>query len=231
MRERGVAMSGREVVFGKRGASAKAPPPRREGPSEAFLAASEAARAAFLRGDFDQESDAEPAPARSSAALDEEADMRRYIGANWPGYRDLWLAMKDTAALAPSRCYAAGALTSFWLLYRKRYALALMVMALQFGGAYAAPDFGALIDLAIALIFGRYGKAMVVREGLAAIARVRGERRAAGDARIRVARAGGTSVIAPIAGALLAGWLLFAASGETPGDAGALLNELLGVKI
>ena len=225
-------MAGQEVVFGKRGAPAKpAAPPRREAPSAAFLAASEAARAAFLHGHPDRELDAEPALSGRSAARDEEADMRRFIGANWTGYRELWRKMKDAPDLAPSRSYGAAAFTGLWLLYRKRYALALMVMALQFGGAYAAPDFGALIDLAIALIFGRYGKAMVVPEGLAAIARVRGERRAAGDARIRVARAGGTSVIAPIAGALLAGWLLFAASGETPGDAGALLNELLGVKI
>ncbi len=220
-------MSRQEVVFGKRDAPAKGAPPRREGPSEAFLAASEAARAAFLRGDSGLESDAEPAPAGPSASRDEEADMRRYIGANWPGYRDLWLAMKDAPALAPSRCVAAAAFSSLWLLYRKRYGLGLMVMALQFGGAYAAPDFGALIDLAIALIFGRYGKAIVVRDGLAVIAGIRGEHGAADDARIRIARAGGTNVIAPIAGALLACWLLFAASGEAAGDGGALLGALL----
>ncbi len=224
-------MSPQEAVFGKRGAPAKRAPVQRETPSEAFLAASAAAQAAFVHGEEDRESDAEPAPPASSAARGEEADMRRYIGANWPDYRDLWLAMKDAPALAPSRCFAAAAFSALWLLYRKRYALALGVMALQFGGAYAAPDFGALIDLAIALFFGRYGKAMVVRDALGAIARIRGEHGAADDARLRIVRAGGTSLIAPIVGALVAGWLLLGASGQAAGDLAGLLNALLGVKI
>ena len=106
--------------------------------------------------------------------------------------------------LAPSRSFAAAAFTGLWLLYRKRYALGLMVMALQFGVTIAMPEFGALIDLALALAFGRYGKAIVVRDGLAAIAAARGEGGAADDASLRIARAGGTSLIAPIAGALVA---------------------------
>jgi len=228
--ERGVAMAGPEIVFGKRGVAAKAAPPRREAPSEAFLAASEAARSAFRRGGSDRDWAAEPAPEESPAPRDEEADMRRYIGANWPRYRDLWLKLKDAPALAPSRCFAAAAFTGLWLLYRRRTALALGVIALQFGGAYAAPYFGALIDLAVALFFGRYGKSMVVNDGLAAIARIRGESGAAADADVRIARAGGTSLIAPIVGALFAGWLLLTASGEAPGDAATLLNALLGVR-
>jgi hypothetical protein len=221
-------MPGQEVVFGKRGGPAKNPPPGREAPSQAFLAASEAARAAFLRGDWDREPDAEPGPAARPAARDDEADMRRFVGANWPGYRDVWLAMKDAAGLAPSRSLAAAAFTGLWLLYRKRYALGLMVMALQFGVTIVMPGFGALIDLALALAFGRYGKAIVVRDGLAAIAAIRGEGGAADEASLRIARAGGTSLLAPIAGALVALWLVFAASGEAAGDAGALLGALLG---
>lgn len=220
-------MSGQEVVFGKRGAPAKRPPPQREARSEAFLAASEAARAAFLRRDLDRDRDGEPAPAARSAARDEEADMRRFIGANWAGYRDVWLAMKDAAGLAPSRSFAAAAFTGLWLLYRKRYALGLMVMALQFGVTIAVPEFGALIDLALAVAFGRYGKAIVMRGGLAAIAAARGEGGAADEASLRIARAGGTSLVAPIAGGLVAGWLIFTASGEAAGDAGALLGALL----
>ncbi|MGD0183704.1 MAG: hypothetical protein ABSC25_00455 [Roseiarcus sp.] len=225
-------MAGQEVVFGKRGAPAKpAAPPRREAPSAAFLAASEAARAAFLHGHPDRELDAEPALSGRSAARDEEADMRRFIGANWAGYRDLWLKMKDAPALAPSRSYAAAAFTGLWLLFRRRYGLVLTVMALQFGVTFAAPLFGAPLDLVVALIFGRYGKALVVRDGFAAIARIRGERGAADDADLRIAQAGGTSVIALIAGAFLALWLLLIVSGEAPRDAGALLDALVGVKI
>jgi hypothetical protein len=206
-------MSGQGVVFGKRGAPAgRAPPPRREVPSETFLAASEAARAAFVRGDSGSGPEAAPTPAGPAAALDEEADMRRFIGANWAGYRHLYFAMKDAPGLAPSPSLAAAAFSSLWLLYRKRYALGLMVLALQFGGGYAAPDWGALIDLAAAFVFGRYGKAMVVRAGLAAVARIRGERDAPEEARQRIARAGGTTIVAPILGALLAGSLHFAVS-------------------
>jgi hypothetical protein len=224
-------MSGQEVVFGKRGAPAQRAAPRREKPSPAFLAASEAARAAFLRGDLDSAADVEPAPAAGPARFDEEADMRRFIGANWTGYRELWRKMKDAPDLAPSRSYGAAAFTGLWLLYRKRYALGFLTMALQFGATFNAPEIGALVDLALAFFFGRYGKAIVVRDGLAAIAKLKGECGAADDIDVRIVRAGGTTLVAPIAGALLASWLLIAASGEAAGEGGAILAALLGVKI
>jgi hypothetical protein len=183
------------------------------------------------------DSDAGLLPAGHSAYFDDEADMRRYIGPNWPKYRDLWLAMKGAPAYVPSRCYAAAVLTSLWLLYRKRYALAFGVMALQLIVTFTLLDFGGLIDLAIALVLGRYGKSIVVRDGLAAIARIRGATGAADDdGYSRIVRAGGTNIVAPIAGALIAGaliaglfvanWRFLVASGEPPGDAAALLNAL-----
>jgi hypothetical protein len=226
-RERGGAMAGQEVVFGMRGAPVRrTAPARREAPSAAFLAVSEAARAAMLPGGADAERGGEPTASGRSAARDEEADIRRFVGANWQGYRALWLAMKDAPTLAPSRSYPAAAFTFLWLLYRRRYGLALTVMALQFGVAFAAPLFAAPLDLVVALFFGRYGKALVVRDGLAAIARIRGERNVGDDAELNIARAGGTSVLAPIAGALFVCWALLAASGV-----GALIGALAGVKI
>ncbi len=225
-------MAREEIVFGKRVAPARrTAPPRREEPSAAFLAVSEAARAAFRHGDPDRQLDVEPAPSSRSAARDEEADMRRFVGANWEGYRGLWLAMKDARALAPSRSYAAAAFTGLWLLYRRRYGLAFAVMALQWGVLYAAPVYGAPIDLVVAFLFGRYGKALVVRDGLAVIAGIRGERGAPDDAEARIARAGGTSVLAPLAGALFACWALLAACGEAPSGVAALVDALAGVKI
>jgi hypothetical protein len=71
----------------------------------------------------------------------------------------------------------------------------------------------------------------VVRDGLAAIAKLKGECGAADDIDVRIVRAGGTTLVAPIAGALLASWLLIAASGEAAGEGGAILAALLGVKI
>lgn len=71
---------------------------------------------------------------------------------------------------------------------------------------------------------------MVVRASLAVIAKVRGECGAADEIDVRIARAGGTSLVAPIAGALFAFWLVIAASGEAAGQGGALLGALLGVK-
>jgi hypothetical protein len=167
--------------------------------------------------------------------LDDEADMRRYIGPNWPKYRDVWLAMKGEPSLVPSRSLAAAIFTSLWLLYRKRYMLALAVMALQVVAAFGLLDLGGLIDLAIAVILGRYGKSIVVRDGVAAIATIRSVTGAEDDVYLQIVRAGGTNIIAPIVGASLvsalvasvfvAGWHLLTASSNAPGDA-ALFDAL-----
>jgi hypothetical protein len=215
-------MSGQDVEFGKRRTRTAPPQPRRDDASEAFVTASLAARSAFLKGDSAWEADSEAAA--GSAPVDDEADMMRYIGPNWPRYRDLWLMKRG--AFAPSRSYAAAAFTSLWLLYRKRYALGLLVMAMQIGCAYAAPRFAIVADLAWATFLGRYGKSIVVRDGFAAIARIRSEAGPDGDARARISGAGGTSLIAPIAGALLLGWLTFAASAGGTEDGAALLSIL-----
>jgi hypothetical protein len=181
-----------------------------------------------LHGGSDGDSDAGRSLLGHPAYIDDEADMRRYIGPNWPKYRNLWLVMKDVPTLVPSRCYAAAAFSSLWLLYRKRYALAFGVMALQLVVTFALPDFGGLIDLAVALILGRYGKSIVVRDGLVAIARIRAATGAADDdSYSRIVRAGGTNIVAPIAGALIAAaliagmsvasWQFPVANGQAPG--------------
>jgi hypothetical protein len=188
-----------------------------------------------LHGGSDGDSDAGGSLRGHPAYIDDEADMRRYIGPNWPKYRNLWLVMKDQPTLLPSRCYTAAAFSSLWLLYRKRYALAFGVGALQLVVSFALPDFGGLIDLAVALILGRYGKSIVVRDGLVAIARIRGATGAADyDIYSRIVRAGGTNIAAPIAGALVAAaliagmsaasWQFPVANGQVSGDAAALFN-------
>jgi hypothetical protein len=109
------------------------------------------------------------------------------------------------------------------------------VGALQLVVSFALPDFGGLIDLAVALILGRYGKSIVVRDGLVAIARIRGATGAADyDIYSRIVRAGGTNIAAPIAGALVAAaliagmsaasWQFPVANGQVSGDAAALFN-------
>jgi hypothetical protein len=209
------AVSGRQVVFGKRGASTLRPAarPAPEHDSRAYLETAAAARAAFRDGGpSGADEPSRPAVAEPS----EEAGMRDYIGANWRRYRPLWLEMKGAPGLKRSRSLAAGAFASLWLLYRKQYRIGAAILAAQAAMTYEAAAWSPVFDLAVAAFLARYGKSIVVLGAMAANDRIRSAGLSPDIAAIRIAGAGGVSLIAPIVGALaLAGAYLCAADGST----------------
>ncbi len=206
------AVSSRHAVFGKRGVPIVAPPPRMPAlGSAAYLETIAAARAAYRDGaPFVADEPTRPAAAEAS----DEAGMRDYFGSNWRRYRPLWLEMKGAPGLKPSRSLAAAVFSSLWLLYRKQYRVGAAILAAQAAMTYGAVEWSAVFDLAVAAFLARYGKSIVVLGAMAAIDRIRSAGLSRDITAIRIAGAGGVSLIAPIVGALaLAGAYLSAPDG------------------
>ncbi len=129
--------------------------------------------------------------------------MRDYIGANWRRYRPLWLEMRGAPGLKASRSLAAAIFSSLWLLYRKQYGVGAAILAAQSAMTYEAMEWSPVFDLAVAAFLARYGKSIVILGAMAAIDRVRAADRSPEISAIRIAGAGGVSLIAPIFGALV----------------------------
>ncbi len=183
------AVSGRQAVFGKRGARTVGPPPPAPAPAQvsaAYLETAAAARAAFRDGDpLGADEPSGPALAEPS----EEAGMRDYIGANWRRYRPLWLEMKGAPGLKRSRSLAAGVFASLWLLYRKQYRIGAAILAAQAAMTYEAAAWSPVFDLAVAAFLARYGKSIVVLGAMAANDRIRSAGLSPDIAAIRIAGA------------------------------------------
>jgi hypothetical protein len=137
------------------------------------------------------------------SAFPAEDDMRIYIGPNWGKYRSLWSEMKSAPSLKASASLAAAVFNSLWLLYRKQYWVGAAILAAQLAMTYQDEVWATMFDVAVAVFLGRYGKSVVLMGGAAAIAGVRSAGLSPEIAAIRLIRAGGISVIAPIVGALI----------------------------
>jgi hypothetical protein len=199
----------RNVTFGRRGALPAPPrppahpaPPRRPDPPRA--------------GELVYE-----APLRDSgeAQSDDESQMARFIGSDWPLYRDLWRLMKDDGALLPGFCFSAFSFSSAWLVYRRLYGPALAAVALELAATRLSPPGAAFVELLLCLAIGVFGKALVIRRGLATIGAARREGLPRGEAAARVERLGGTRLALAVAFSIFVGALgvaAFVGSAESP---------------
>lgn len=136
-------------------------------------------------------------PASTHAAS--EVEMMRFIGANWPKYRDLWLAMRNDGGPRIGWSWAALLLGNFWLLYRKQYAIAFSLFAINIALAFTGFDgFGTLLSLAVCGVLGVMGKSIVVMRGMSTIAHIKALQLPADVETRRIEKAGGTSFAGPV---------------------------------
>lgn len=134
----------------------------------------------------------------------DETDMMRFIGANWPKYRELWRSMRLGGELRVSFSFAAFFFATLWLLYRKLYAYAFASFGLAFIAGFVAPKQGWIISLAIHIACGLFGKSLVVQRAMETIRNIRAMGMGGEGTTLRIERAGGTNWIAPAAlGSLL----------------------------
>jgi len=139
------------------------------------------------------------------AQTDDESRMAGFIGADWPAYRDLWRLMKDDGALLPGFCFTAFSFSSAWLVYRRLYGPALAAVALEMAATRLSSLGAALVELLLCLAIGVFGKALVIRRGLATIAAARREGLPRGEAAAQVERLGGTRVALAVAFSIVMG--------------------------
>jgi hypothetical protein len=128
-----------------------------------------------------------------------EMEMMRYIGANWPKYRDLWHEMRGGSELKLSFSFPAFFLTVFWMLYRKLYAQAFAVIGLGFAFSFVAPKRVWLFNIATSAAFGFFGKSLVVQRAMKTVVNIKNMGLSNGEAALRIEKAGGTNLFAPIA--------------------------------
>ena len=165
-----------EANFGRRGLGAEpraaSPTPRPRDPAETSAAYNElllVARAKFRRKDAEPADEPQPQPAAEPRALTDEEAIGAFIGPNWRAYRKLWLAMRGAPRLTSSSSLSAALFAGVWLVYRKQYVAGAGFIALQaLLGVYVAP-LTPVAQLAIAAFLGRYGKSMVLIDGLAKV--------------------------------------------------------------
>jgi len=118
----------------------------------------------------------------------------RYIGSNWPKYRNVWVDMQDNpSAVKRSFCFAAFFWGPFWLLYRKQYAPAFAIFAASMAMGYIAPDLRRFLALAVASLLGSYGKSYIVSSGMRTIRNVKSLGLSTIESCGHIERAGGTS--------------------------------------
>jgi hypothetical protein len=183
------------VTFGRRGA----PAPRIQAPAAPARRMAAAAEPAL----------AAPPPALSYADLmgsdhvgaassADEMDMMRYIGGNWPKYRDLWREMKGSSDLKISFSIAGFFLTTFWMLYRKLYAAAFLTFGAGMVFAFVAPKHAWLFNIAVCCVTGLYGKALVLQRAMKTVDNIKSMGLSNGEAALRFEKAGGTNLIAPL---------------------------------
>jgi hypothetical protein len=172
----------------------------------------------MLRGGGAAEAPVERAGPRADQR---DEDMRAFIGPSWRSYRALWARMKDAPRLTSRRSFAAGSLSSLWLLYRKQYRIGAAVLLAQAVMLHTEVVWSSLFDIAVAVFFGRYGMSMVLASGAKKIALARAGATSGELVSIRVGAAGGVNWVAALCGlALLMGLVAANLSSEFDSDDG-----------
>jgi hypothetical protein len=124
----------------------------------------------------------------------DEVTMMRYIGANWPKYRDTWLEMRETGGMKAGFSFAAFFFGELWLLYRKQYAFAFALMAGRIALAFVATmDARAVLLLGVHIALGVLGKSLIVRRAMTTIGHVKALQLTPELEVRRIEKAGGTS--------------------------------------
>ena len=114
-----------------------------------------------------------PGPPPSRARLTDDEAISAFIGPNWRAYRKLWLAMRGAPRLTSSPSLSAALFAGVWLVYRKQYVAGAGFITLQaLLSVYVAP-LTPVAQLLIAAFLGRYGKSIVLIDGLAKLEEVR----------------------------------------------------------
>lgn len=180
------------VTFGRRGApaariQASASPTAREAIRAEPAIATPAISYAELMGS-----------GNLGASSADEMDMMRFIGGNWPKYRDLWREMKGGGDLKVSFSIAGFFLTTFWMLYRKLYAAAFLSFAASIAFSFIAPKHTWVFTVALCLVTGLYGKALVIQRAIKTVDNIKSMGLSNGEAALRIERAGGVNLVAPL---------------------------------
>jgi hypothetical protein len=189
--------------FGRRGIGGKPHgAPRTPRPAEESAAYNElllVAREKF-RGDDAQSRDRPQALAAAEPhTLTDDEAISAYIGPNWRAYRKLWLAMRGAPRLTASPSLSAALFAGMWLVYRKQYVAGAGFITLQaLLSVYVAP-LTPVAQLLAAAFLGRYGKSMVLMDGVSKLETVRKASLPPGAALKDLSRAGGVN---PLAAAL-----------------------------
>lgn len=96
----------------------------------------------------------------------EESLVARFIGPDWPDYRDLWRLMRFDGALLPSFSFAALSFSFAWLFYRRLYGAGLVAMAAQIAISRLSPIGSIIGALLLCLFIGFFGKSLVIRKAM-----------------------------------------------------------------
>lgn len=127
----------------------------------------------------------------------DEVAMMRFIGANWPKYRDTWLEMRESGSLKAGFSFAAFFLGELWLLYRKQYAFAFGLMAGRIALAFVATmNARAVLLLGVHIALGVLGKSLIVSRAMTTIGHVKALQLTPELEVRRIEKAGGTSWMA-----------------------------------
>lgn len=212
-------MAQQSAGFGRRNVTASVPPTHRETSRTPKVHALHTGGVLPSRGDTVSGGGAGSAiaaelsyPAPANAAS--EVEMMRFIGANWPKYRDMWLEMKHDATPRVGWSWAAFFLSDFWLFYRKQYAIAFCLLAIKIALAFMGFDgLSKILSLAVCGALGTYGKSLIVRRGMSTIGHIKALQLPPDMEARRIEKAGGASFAGPVmfivllfvAGAILAG--------------------------
>lgn len=200
------------VPFGRRGAHnvTKAPAPfagRQMSPKPPKLTYAQLLEAA----EQEPADDAWPAGAAYAAGYEaDDLEMSLFIGPNWGRYRDLWRAMKGNGALKSSFSIEAFSFSWLWLLYRRLNGAAAAVLGCELAVTFFSPAYFPLVQFALCLLVGLWGKALVIQRGMETIAVIARSGLSSSAARIRVERLGGTRLLPPLVVSLLLPLVFFA---------------------
>lgn len=96
----------------------------------------------------------------------EEALIARFVGPDWPDYRDLWRLMQFDGALLPSFSFAALSFSFAWLFYRRLYGAGLVAMTAQIAISRLSPIGSIVGGLLLCLFIGLFGKSLVIRKAM-----------------------------------------------------------------
>lgn len=103
----------------------------------------------------------------------EESLIARFVGPDWPEYRDLWRLMQFDGALLPSFSFAALSFSFAWLFYRRLYGAGLVAMAAQIATSRLSPTGSIVGALLLCLFIGFFGKALVIKKAMKTVGAMR----------------------------------------------------------